>query len=93
MDIFGTVQPSVNDDHTCASDIVIQVPGSLLLEGYRVIDFDLETRTAEVELLAVASHAEAESRPAGDLGSLSDVIRPQVKRPRTHTVCCRVRPS
>src|SRR5262245_61258296 len=73
--------PSVNDNHTRAGDIVIQVPGSLVLQGYRIVDFNLETGTVEVELLAVAGHAEAESRPARDFGGLSDVICPQVEGP------------
>jgi len=52
--VANLFQNLVNDDHTCAGDIVIQVPGSLVLQGYRVIDFNLETDTVKVELLAVA---------------------------------------
>ena len=52
-----------------------------MLSGCGVVNFDLEASRIEVELFAVAGHAEAETGAAGELGGLGDAIGSQIEGP------------
>src|SRR5579875_2903348 len=70
-----------DDDHG-AGEVVVQVPGALVFQGGGVIDFDLEAGGVDVELFAVAGHAEAEAGPAGELGGLGDAVGAEIEGPK-----------
>ena len=59
----------------------MQIPRLLVLQRGGVIDFNLEARPVNIELLSVRRYSEGETRTAGHLGLLSNPVARQIERP------------
>src|SRR5271154_3564351 len=70
-----------NHDHSGASHIIIEIPSALVLKRRGVVNFDIESSAEDIQLLSIARHAEAKTRPAGNLQGLGDAVRRKVERP------------
>ena len=60
----------------------MEIPGLLQFERGRIVNLNFKAGAINVQLLAVARHAETEARPARNFDLLSQTIRGQIERPK-----------
>src|SRR5215467_8452619 len=73
---------SGEDNHARHGRIVVEVPGTLILQGSGIIHFNFESGAVDIELLTVSADAETEARATRGLVCLGQVIVGQIERPK-----------
>src|SRR5262245_25315527 len=73
---------SGEDNHARHGRIVVEVPGTLVLQGGGIVYFNFESGAVDIQLFAIGADAETEARAAWSLVRLGQVIVGQVECPK-----------
>src|SRR5580704_14155467 len=70
-----------HDYDSGVSDVCVQIPGLLQLECVGVVNLNFKTGAIDVELRAIARHAETEARPARNFCLPGQPVAGQIEPP------------